>query len=147
MRKFCFLSFVYDTKNQSRISTENQCQSTVLHSALIGRKYSLTSLWGEESLHLCVSGSWLSVTITALWRPWGIQLCLGEVTRKIPSFLQAVRKINFLNCYFTPWWHLPCVDLALVGQGACGAWQQWKVQPRRQQLVWFHPTHFCRKWG
>lgn len=101
-----------------------------------GRTHVLNTVWhsgwhcshGQE-IQPCIP---LSRGKFASLSPWLLVKCyhhctsadLGEysfprvrVSWKIPSFLQAVRKINFLNCSFAPWCHLPCVDLARIGQG------------------------------
>lgn len=106
-RKFYFL-LVDKTSKQTRISVEKQCHSSVLHSGwhtvLVGVKYSIRFLQGEESLYLCL------LCFRLLWslhcyRPEGIQFSLGEgdVENHILSSICEKNKFSeLLFCTLVP---------------------------------------------
>lgn len=151
-RKFWFLFFVRDTPKQTRIHVENQCHSSVLHSGwhsvLIGGKYSITSLWGKHSLHLCLLCCRLSVMFSVLLQTWGNTV----FTRwgwhgKSHPFFNLWEKWIFWIVILHPSVTNPVRIWPGLASGAMAAGEDRKVQQCRQQAVWSHPTCFCRKWG
>lgn len=122
-RKLCFPLLVFETLTQTRISIENQCHSSVLHSGwhavLVGRKYSTASL-RERRVGIRVSWA-LGKVLRSLrcWKPGGIQFSLGESDVKNPILSSICENNTFSELLFC----------TLVLPTLCGSGPGWPAGP------------------